>query len=76
MPNTIIKEGNKNYFNKNNKKRLLIEKITPLKRMGTSDDIANLVSFLCRDDSSFITVQTILVDGGLSILSQENIANI
>ena len=76
MPNTIIKEENKRFFDKTNKKRILLEKITPLKRMGTSEDIANVVSFLCSESSSFITGQTIHVDGGLSILSQENISNI
>ncbi len=35
-----------------------------LKRRGRSEDVAALVSFLCSDESSFITGQTINVDGG------------
>lgn len=35
-----------------------------LKRRGRSEDVASLVSFLCSDESSFITGQTINVDGG------------
>jgi NAD(P)-dependent dehydrogenase (short-subunit alcohol dehydrogenase family) len=35
-----------------------------IKRRGRSEDVAALVSFLCSDDSSFITGQTINVDGG------------
>ena len=35
-----------------------------LKRRGRSQDVASLVSFLCSDESSFITGQTINVDGG------------
>ena len=35
-----------------------------IKRRGHSGDVASLVSFLCGDESSFITGQTINVDGG------------
>src|SRR5690606_24191611 len=35
-----------------------------LKRRGTPDDIANLTMFLASDVSSFITGQTINIDGG------------
>ncbi len=37
----------------------------PLKRMGEGSDVANLVSFLASDQASFITGQTIVVDGGM-----------
>lgn len=39
--------------------------ITPLKRLGTTDDIANAVAFLSSDKASFITGQTLYIDGGL-----------
>ncbi|MFF0612345.1 3-oxoacyl-ACP reductase FabG [Nocardia tengchongensis] len=39
-------------------------KITPLRRVGKPADIANVVSFLVSDDASFVTGQTIYVDGG------------
>ena len=35
-----------------------------LKRRGRSEDVASVLSFLCSDESSFITGQTINVDGG------------
>ena len=38
-----------------------------LKRLCTQQDIANLVAFLASDASSYITGQTISVDGGFSI---------
>lgn len=38
--------------------------ITPLKRLGTPEDVANLITFLASDDASFITGQTINVCGG------------
>ena len=37
----------------------------PLKRMGTTQDVANVVKFLASDDSSYITGQVINVDGGM-----------
>ncbi|WP_295890829.1 3-oxoacyl-ACP reductase FabG [uncultured Vibrio sp.] len=40
---------------------------TPLARMGTSVDIANGVTFLASEQASFITGQTIKIDGGLVI---------
>jgi len=42
-----------------------IAKNIPLKRMGTTQDVANVVKFLASDDSSYITGQVINVDGGM-----------
>ena len=41
----------------------------PLKRVGTTKDIAKVASFLLQDDSSWITGQIIGVDGGMSTLN-------
>jgi 3-oxoacyl-[acyl-carrier protein] reductase len=40
----------------------------PLSRAGMLDDVANAVLFLCSDAASFITGQTLVVDGGTSLL--------
>jgi NAD(P)-dependent dehydrogenase (short-subunit alcohol dehydrogenase family) len=48
-------------FNRANHMQSLI----PLKRKGTPDDVAGLVQFLISDDASYITGETIKVDGGL-----------
>lgn len=37
----------------------------PLRRLGTVDDVAELVSFLASDRSSYITGQVIQIDGGI-----------
>ncbi len=39
----------------------------PVKRLGTPEDIAGVVSFLCSEDASFITGQTLVIDGGLTL---------
>ncbi len=38
----------------------------PVGRVGTPEEIAHIVLFLCSSESSFITGQTLLVDGGMS----------
>jgi len=42
-------------------------KLTPLQRVGTAEDIAAAVAFLCSERAGFITGQVIAVDGGLSL---------
>ncbi|WP_425246810.1 SDR family oxidoreductase [Streptomyces sp. NEAU-NA10] len=45
----------------------VIRDATPLGRLGTPEEFAALVAFLASDDSRWITGQTILADGGLSL---------
>jgi NAD(P)-dependent dehydrogenase (short-subunit alcohol dehydrogenase family) len=44
---------------------------TPLGRPGTPDDIGGAVAALCSDDAAWITGQTIVADGGASLMSPE-----
>lgn len=39
----------------------------PLKRLGEPDDIGSVVSFLLSGDSAWMTGQTLVVDGGLTL---------
>jgi len=42
---------------------------TPSRRVTTPEDVARVVAFLCSDDAAMIVGQTIVVDGGWSILA-------
>ncbi len=42
-----------------------ISKQIPLKRFGTTDDVANAVNFLASEESSYITGQVLNIDGGM-----------
>ena len=49
-------------FDKKTKKNII--KDTPLKRLGTPQDIANTVFYLLSEQSKFTTGQTLVIDGG------------
>ncbi len=42
-----------------------IEKMVPLGRIGTPDEVAETVMWLCSDAASYITGQSFVVDGGM-----------
>ena len=42
-------------------------KMVPCGRIGNVDEISGVVAFLCGPDASYITGQTIVVDGGLTM---------
>jgi NAD(P)-dependent dehydrogenase (short-subunit alcohol dehydrogenase family) len=44
-------------------------RLAPGRRMGCPEDVADVVAFLCTDQARWIYGQTLVVDGGLSLLS-------
>lgn len=50
-----------------NVKQAMLDRI-PMKRMGTPQDIANVVAFLASEESAYITGQTINVNGGMLMI--------
>lgn len=49
----------------NEKQQEAILGIIPLKRMGTSEDIAHMTAFLASEEAGYITGQVFTVDGGM-----------
>ena len=45
--------------------RTHVANITPLKREGSSEDVANLVAYLASDEAAFMTGTNIDINGGM-----------
>ena len=65
-PGAIVTPINKNLLDDKPKLNALLANI-PLGRMGTTDDVSNLVAFLASDEAAYVNGATFLVDGGLSV---------
>lgn len=66
-PGIIMTEMAKKASEEHPEKMQYMESITPLRRNGTPEDIAELVKFLSSEKASFITGTDILIDGGLTL---------
>jgi enoyl-[acyl-carrier protein] reductase III len=44
---------------------------TPMRKRVTPPDVANVCALLCSDEASFVTGQTIVVDGGSSLMNPD-----
>lgn len=74
MPLTYLKAESRDYYLSNPELMKLYGRFVPLKRLGTSEDSANLLDFLCSDKASFINGQCIFIDGGVSVIWPEELA--
>jgi NAD(P)-dependent dehydrogenase (short-subunit alcohol dehydrogenase family) len=45
-----------------------IAKLVPLRRLGTPQEVADVVAFFCSDDSRYLTGQILSIDGGLTMI--------
>lgn len=45
---------------------------TPMRRLVTPSDVANVCALLCSEEASFVTGQTIVVDGGSSLMNPDS----
>ena len=56
-----------NSWTENEEKRKEVESHIPMGRVGTSEEMAAITAFLASDDASYITGQTLFIDGGLTL---------
>jgi 2-hydroxycyclohexanecarboxyl-CoA dehydrogenase len=45
-----------------------IAKLVPMRRLGTPEDVADVVAFFVSDDSRYLTGQILSIDGGLTMI--------
>ncbi len=76
QPAIILKPRSAEFYAQHPALVRLYQRITPLGRMGIPEDIAGAVIFLCSPAAGFITGQTLIVDGGLSLHEAASLARI
>jgi enoyl-[acyl-carrier protein] reductase III len=65
----VVETGALEYFPNKDEMIRSAEKRTPAGRMVLPNDIAGAVTFLCSEDADMIRGQTLVVDGGYSLLA-------
>ncbi|WP_316189832.1 SDR family oxidoreductase [Bradyrhizobium sp. SZCCHNS1054] len=74
MPLTYLKEESRAFYEKNKHLMDTYRRLVPLGRLGTAEECADALDFLCSERASFINGQSLFVDGGVSVIGQEEIA--
>jgi 3-oxoacyl-[acyl-carrier protein] reductase len=74
MPLTYLKPESRAFYEKNEQLMDVYRRLVPLGRLGTAEESANAIDFLCSDRASFINGQSLFLDGGVSVVWQEEVA--
>jgi len=73
-PSALIKEESRIFYEGFAELKQLYADISPLGRMGTAEELAEVCRFFLGDASSFVTGQELVFDGGLSLPCHEGVA--
>ncbi|MEH2160479.1 MAG: glucose 1-dehydrogenase [Nostoc sp.] len=65
-PGATITPINQDWID-NPEKKAMVESHIPMRRAGSSEEMAGVVAFLASNEAAYITGQTLFVDGGLSL---------
>ena len=76
MPLTYLKRESRAYYEQNDKLLDSYRRLVPLGRLGTAEECADALDFLCSERASFINGQSLLIDGGVSTIAQEEVAKL
>ena len=74
MPLTYLKPESRAFYESNEKLMDLYRRLVPLGRLGTAEESANAIDFLCSERASFVNGQSLYLDGGVSVVWQEEVA--
>jgi NAD(P)-dependent dehydrogenase (short-subunit alcohol dehydrogenase family) len=74
MPLTYLKQESRAFYEKNEKLMDTYRCLVPLGRLGTAEESADALDFLCSERASFINGQCLFLDGGVSVVWPEEVA--
>ena len=75
-PGAVIKPESQDWYDQNPQVVAKKTKLIPLNRIAEAKEIAEIMDFLCSEKSSIITGQTIVADGGMSLMGHESISTL
>ncbi|QIG52117.1 SDR family oxidoreductase [Nordella sp. HKS 07] len=74
MPLTYLKQESRTFYETNEKLMDTYRRLVPLGRLGTAEESADALNFLCSERASFINGQCLFLDGGVSVVWPEEVA--
>ena len=74
-PGTVLKEENRDFYFTNQRLLNFYKRIAPRRRMGTAEEVADIIAFLLSSKAALITGQDIVADCGVSLQWQESLSS-
>lgn len=75
-PAAVVKEEAREWYDRHPEASAGFRRSAPLRRMGTPEDVAGAIAFLCGADAGYVTGHDLAVDGGLAALMQETLLRV